>query len=100
MASTPVLTINHVFEILLLFQQSQSWADTLQQVLPSRKEIKLAAGKALAGGLDAGEKLGADEGEDEGVEDDEEVDDDEGDESVDGDVGDKDLDARSQEINK
>lgn len=38
LTATHILTVNHVFEILLTFQQSQNWKETLDQVIPKRKE--------------------------------------------------------------
>jgi hypothetical protein len=32
-----VLTVNHVFEILLNFSQCQSWAQAIERVVPQRK---------------------------------------------------------------
>lgn len=41
LAATHVLTVNHVFEIMLNFQATQSWTDAMNAVLPKRKEAKL-----------------------------------------------------------
>jgi hypothetical protein len=41
MSATPVLTVNHVFEIMLLFDQSGCWKTSLEKVLPQRKDPKL-----------------------------------------------------------
>ena len=46
MASTHVLTINHVFEILIHFDSSGSWQSALEKVLPMRKEAKLKSASA------------------------------------------------------
>lgn len=40
MAATHVLTINHVFEILLTYSATQSWSESLKSVLPERKEFE------------------------------------------------------------
>jgi tRNA (guanine9-N1)-methyltransferase len=41
MAATKVLTVNHVFELLLQYRQHKGdWKAALQEVLPSRKEAK------------------------------------------------------------
>lgn len=40
MAATHVLTINHVLEILLTYNATQSWPEALQSVLPKRKEFE------------------------------------------------------------
>lgn len=37
MKATPVLTVNHVFEILLNFAKFQSWPQALESVIPKRK---------------------------------------------------------------
>jgi tRNA (guanine9-N1)-methyltransferase len=42
LSATHVLTVNHVFEILLAFSVCKDWAEALQQVLPKRKEAKKA----------------------------------------------------------
>jgi tRNA (guanine9-N1)-methyltransferase len=65
--STPVLTVNHVFEIILHWNAHRSWAGALESVLPKRKEVKRSAeggGGAEettqdAGGGAAGESSGA-----------------------------------------
>lgn len=36
--TTHVLTVNHVFEILLNFSQCQSWQQSIESVIPSRKK--------------------------------------------------------------
>jgi tRNA (guanine9-N1)-methyltransferase len=38
MVSTHVLTVNHVFDILLNFQSTGDWASAISKVLPQRKE--------------------------------------------------------------
>lgn len=44
MESTPVLTCNHVFDILLKCRQhGNDWSKALQEVLPSRKDAKFKA---------------------------------------------------------
>ena len=37
LSATHVLTVNHVYEILLNFVESNNWADAIQKVLPKRK---------------------------------------------------------------
>jgi tRNA (guanine9-N1)-methyltransferase len=37
MSSRKVLTVNHVFEILIRFRDSGDWLTTLQKVIPARK---------------------------------------------------------------
>lgn len=37
---THVLTINHVFEILVNYSKSNSWSEALTEVLPQRKELQ------------------------------------------------------------
>lgn len=46
LSATHVLTVNHVFEILLAFSVCENWAETLQQVLPKRKEAKVNCEKS------------------------------------------------------
>lgn len=41
--STPVLTVNHVLEILLSFSRCGSWADAFQCILPQRKAVSAKA---------------------------------------------------------
>lgn len=43
MAATHVLTINHVFDILKQYQINNSWKETLENVLPMRKVVKLSS---------------------------------------------------------
>jgi tRNA (guanine9-N1)-methyltransferase len=45
MAGTPVLTVNHVFEIMLLYEQTKCWKTTLEKVLPQRKDPKMKDGQ-------------------------------------------------------
>lgn len=35
--SRTVITVNHVFEIMLLYSQTKDWKESLVQVLPARK---------------------------------------------------------------
>lgn len=41
--STPVLTVNHVFDILLSFSKCGSWGDAFKSILPQRKEVSSKA---------------------------------------------------------
>lgn len=41
MSATHILTVNHVFEIMLNFQETRSWIEAMNMVLPKRKEAKL-----------------------------------------------------------
>jgi tRNA (guanine9-N1)-methyltransferase len=40
LSTTHVLTVNHVFDIMLQFQQTHSWYDAMNYVLPKRKDAK------------------------------------------------------------
>jgi len=40
LSATHILTVNHVFEILLRFSALQNWCEVLKQVLPKRKDPK------------------------------------------------------------
>ena len=51
MASSHVLTVNHVFQLLLEFQRCGSWAAAIARVLPQRKGATLKSG----GGGDDGD---------------------------------------------
>jgi tRNA (guanine9-N1)-methyltransferase len=42
MAATSVLTVNHVFEILVKFEETKSWVKAFQSVLPARKAAEIA----------------------------------------------------------
>ena len=44
MASSHVLTVNHVFQLLLEFQRCGSWAAAIATVLPQRKGATLKSG--------------------------------------------------------
>jgi tRNA (guanine9-N1)-methyltransferase len=44
LSSTHVLTVNHVFEILLSFQRSGSWAEAIATTIPQRKGATLKTG--------------------------------------------------------
>ena len=39
MSSTPVLTVNHVFEILIRYRELGSWTEAFSKVLPQRKGV-------------------------------------------------------------
>ena len=39
METRAVLTINHVFEILLAVRNEKSWKDAIMSVIPERKRI-------------------------------------------------------------
>lgn len=45
MTKSHVLTVNHVFELMLLVSQGVSWKSALEQVIPPRKIFKDANGK-------------------------------------------------------
>ncbi len=38
LAATHILTVNHVFDILMTFQMNQNWKETMEKVIPKRKE--------------------------------------------------------------
>lgn len=40
LSATHILTVNHVFEIMLRYAASGNWGDVLRQVLPKRKDAK------------------------------------------------------------
>lgn len=41
MKSTPVLTVNHVFDILLAYSRCHSWPESFQCILPKRKAVSV-----------------------------------------------------------
>lgn len=47
LAATHILTVNHVFEIMLNYAACQNWTEAIKQVLPQRKEpIQLSSSEA------------------------------------------------------
>jgi len=67
MAATHVLTVNHVFELLLHYQRCGSWGDAIAAVLPQRKGATLRGGGGGGGG--GGEEEGGDESDEGGAKD-------------------------------
>ena len=63
MAATHVLTVNHVFELLLHYQRCGSWGDAIAAVLPQRKGATLRGGGGGGGEEEGGaeEEEGGDE---------------------------------------
>jgi len=41
LTKTHILTVNHVYEILLNFSKSNNWYDALKQVIPARKGLNI-----------------------------------------------------------
>ncbi len=68
LGATPVLTVNHVVDILLAYQHSGDWLSSFLRVLPQRKRIEPAAAAAAAAaaagasGAAAAAAAGADKG--------------------------------------
>jgi tRNA (guanine9-N1)-methyltransferase len=48
LGATHVLTVNHVFEILLRFAETQNWAEALEATLPKRKDPKPKSKRPLS----------------------------------------------------
>lgn len=44
LSTTHILTVNHVFDILIRFQESKDWRESLAVVLPQRKEATARSG--------------------------------------------------------
>lgn len=62
MASTKVLTCNHVFEIMLRKAEGNSWAQAFEKTLPARKDIEVVDGEAAVGdGAEGGSAGGGSE---------------------------------------
>lgn len=55
LSSSHILTVNHVFDILLRFQESRDWVQTLAAVLPPRKEA-VVKNQASPSNIDASEE--------------------------------------------
>ncbi|GAB5030465.1 rna (guanine-9-)-methyltransferase domain-containing [Nannochloropsis oceanica] len=51
LGSTPVLTVNHVFDILLEFQHTNDWRAAFAKVLPQRKGLNLRTSSEAGGGM-------------------------------------------------
>ena len=82
MKATHVLTVNHVFEILLNYSQCHSWPEAIVRVLPQRKVTPKVKGKEGEEGKEEGKEeeveVEGDGGEGEGEEDGDDGDDVEG----------------------
>lgn len=65
LGSTPVLAVNHVFDILLEFQHTNDWRAAFAKVLPQRKGPEMKA-PSEAGGVVGGEQLEQQQHEEEG----------------------------------
>jgi len=86
MSATHILTVNHVFEILLNFRSTGDWKASLEAVLPKRKN-------ARAAGEEGDDEEGDDEeGDEEGEGGDDDANDDHDDSDGDGDGDDDDDD--------
>lgn len=62
-SSSQVLTVNHVFEILLNFAQCQNWTEAIDKVLPKRKVAAVVAGDEQKAVEDTSAAVEAENGE-------------------------------------
>lgn len=67
LGASPVLTVNHVFDILLEYQHSGDWAHAFKTVIPPRKLYKPPPNRNQAGAPAAAAEAGADGGDGDGA---------------------------------
>ena len=66
--SSPVLTVNHVVDIILEYMAGKSWPEALLKVLPGRKRPALRGEAPGPGGEEAAATAAAGEGVESGQE--------------------------------